>query len=167
MIESAGETTENVVDQWSNSVPSGTARASITERLGTEPVVWLSTIRPDGRPHIVPVWFSWDGESILFFSKPGAQKVRNLRANPEVMLAVGSPDETMDVELIEGQAEVLDVPAATLAPGRLDKYAALMAHVGLTLEQFVRTYSQAVRIRPTRFLGWGGPGWLEGSPIPA
>jgi PPOX class probable F420-dependent enzyme len=136
-------------------------RASIAERLDHEPVVWLSTIRPDGRSHIVPVWFMWDGESITFFSKPHAQKVRNLQANPNVMLAVGVPDEDMDVELIEGRAEVLTEAAADMAPGRLEKYAALMARVGLTVEQFVQTYSQVVRIRPTRFLGWGGPGWVS------
>lgn len=136
-------------------------RISFAERLEREPVVWLSTIRPDGRPHIVPVWFMWDGESITFFSKPHAQKVKNLQANPNVMLAVGVPDGDMDVELIEGRAEVMTEPAADMAPGRLDKYAGLMARVGLTVEQFVQTYSQVVRIRPTRFLGWGGPGWVS------
>jgi hypothetical protein len=76
------------------------------------------------------------------------------------MLAVGVPDEEMDVELIEGTAEVLPEPAASMAPGRLEKYATLMARVGLTVEQFVQTYSQVVRIHPTRFVGWGGRGWL-------
>jgi PPOX class probable F420-dependent enzyme len=138
-----------------------TQRTPVEDRLAHEPVVWLSTILPDGRPHIVPVWFMWDGEAITFFSKPHAQKVRNLEANPNVMLAVGTPDEDMDVELIEGRAEVLDEPAAEMAPGRLEKYAALMARVGLTVDQFVQTYSKVVRIRPTRVLGWGGPGWLS------
>jgi PPOX class probable F420-dependent enzyme len=134
--------------------------ADMLERLAAEDVVWLSTIRPDGRPHIVPVWFTWDGEAITFFSKPHAQKVRNLSTNPNVMLAVGVPDEDMDVELIEGCAEVVEQSAADVAKGRLDKYGELMARVGLSVEQFVETYSQVVRIRPTRFLGWGGPGWL-------
>jgi len=130
------------------------------DRLTSEPVVWLSTMRPDGRPHIVPVWFTWDGDAITFFSKPHAQKVRNLRANPNVTLGVGVPDEDMDIELIEGCAELIAEPAAIVAQGRLEKYGELMARVGLSFEQFVQTYSQVVRIRPTRLLGWGGPGWL-------
>src|SRR5262249_41633841 len=133
----------------------------LAERLARDEVVWVSTIRPDGRPHVVPVWFTWDGEVLTFFSKPDAQKIRNLEANPNVMLALGTPDETMDVELIEGRAEVLGTPAADADECRLDKYAGLMAHVGLTVEQFVQTYSQVVRVRPTRLLGWGGPGWLH------
>ena len=65
------------------------AAARILRFLEREPIVWLSTVRPDGSPHLVPIWFSWDGEALLIFSKPGAQKVRNLRARPSVMLALG------------------------------------------------------------------------------
>ena len=60
--------------------------------LTAEPVVWLSTVRPDGLPHLVPTWFWWDGEALLVFSKPNAVKVRNLRANPRLMVALGHPE---------------------------------------------------------------------------
>ena len=29
------------------------------ERLRTEANVWLATMRPDGRPHVSPIWFVW------------------------------------------------------------------------------------------------------------
>ena len=45
-------------------------------------------MRADGRPHLVPVWFLWDGETLLIFSEPEKQKVRNLRANGQVSLAL-------------------------------------------------------------------------------
>ena len=77
-------------------------RASILDALEHEQVVWLSTTRPDGGPHVVPLWFVWDGRSIVAFSKPHAQKVRNLRADPRVMVAVGRADATFDVELDRG-----------------------------------------------------------------
>lgn len=134
---------------------------SFEERLASEPVVWLSSMRPDGHPHVVPTWFTWDGEALTVYSKPQAQKVRNLRDNPQVMLALGTPDETMDVELVEGCAEVLDATPAPAAARVAEKYDALMARVGLTLDQFVDTYSQAIRIRPVRAIGWGGPGWTH------
>jgi nitroimidazol reductase NimA-like FMN-containing flavoprotein (pyridoxamine 5'-phosphate oxidase superfamily) len=47
----------------------------IDRLLRLEPVVWLSSVRPDRRPHIVPIWFSWDGREILIASKPDAQKI--------------------------------------------------------------------------------------------
>ncbi len=37
----------------------------IEERLRSNEMVWLTTVRPDGRPHSVPVWFLWDGATVL------------------------------------------------------------------------------------------------------
>jgi len=65
--------------------------ARLDRFLSEEPVVWLSTVRPDGAPHLVPIWFTWDGTSLLVFSKPGAQKVRNLSANPVAMSSTLTP----------------------------------------------------------------------------
>ncbi len=78
------------------------AATRIVRFLEHEPVVWVSTVRPDGTPHIVPIWFWWDGEALLVFSKPDAQKIRNLRVNPAVMLALGDAEEDFDVGLIRG-----------------------------------------------------------------
>ena len=131
--------------------------ARIDQLLRREPVVWLSTVRPDGGPHLVPIWFSWDGREILIASKPGAQKVRNLRANPTAMLALGEAEDDFDVGLLEGLAELADEPASVLLPAtHLEKYREQMARIGLDRDEFLSTYSQVIRIRPTRYLPWHG-----------
>ena len=128
--------------------------------LRTDPVVWLSTVRADGRPHLVPVWFHWDGERIVAFSKPRARKVENLRDRPSVMLAIGTPGPDFEVELIEAEAELPEAPSASLMPeGFAHKYRELLRRAGLTAQHFAEVYSQAIVLRPTRFLGYGGPGW--------
>lgn len=142
-------------------------RLAIETRLRREPTVWLSSMRPDGRPHVVPAWFSWDGSVFDLFSKPNAQKVRNVRQHPAVMLAVGQPGAEWDVELVEGTATVLDRPTAEVVqPQMFDKYADLMARARLDRLTFVDTYSQPVRVTPTRFLGYGGKGWTDPSATP-
>jgi PPOX class probable F420-dependent enzyme len=131
--------------------------ARVLPMLAEQRVVWLSTVRPDGTPHLVPTWFWWDGAALVVFSKPDAVKARNLRANPRLMVAVGDPEDDFSVGLIEAEATVVDgrasVPdaffakyAAELGPGRLDPAA------------FRALYSQAIRIVPTRFLAWHGRG---------
>jgi PPOX class probable F420-dependent enzyme len=133
------------------------AATRIVRFLEQEPVVWLSTVRPDGNPHLVPIWFWWDGEAILVFSKPDAQKVRNLRAYPSVMLALGDAEDDFDVGLLEGCAELLDQPTAEILPARhLAKYTTQLAAIGLTPEAYAATYSQAIRIVPSGFLRWHG-----------
>ena len=133
------------------------AAARVRRFLEKEPVVWLSTVRPDGAPHIVPIWFWWDGEAVLVFSKPEAQKVRNMRAHPAVMLGVGDPEDDFDIGLLEGRAELLDRPTAdVMPPTHLEKYAARMTEIGLSAEEYAETYSQVIRITPDHYLGWHG-----------
>jgi PPOX class probable F420-dependent enzyme len=135
-------------------------RPSVEAALREDPVAWLSSVQRDGRPHVVPVWFHWDGERILAFSKPNARKVENLRDQPSVMLAVGTPGPDFQVELIEATAEIPEADAADLMPeGFGAKYRELLRRANLSVQRFAEVYSQPIVIRPTRFLGYGGRGW--------
>jgi PPOX class probable F420-dependent enzyme len=138
-------------------VPALDPAARIDQLLHREPVVWLSTVRADGRPHLVPVWFSWDGTRLFVASKPGAVKVRNLRANPQVMLALGEAEDDFDVGLVEAVAELPAARTADLVPAaHFEKYADQLAALRVTRDEYVATYSQPIVIRPTRFLRWRG-----------
>jgi PPOX class probable F420-dependent enzyme len=127
--------------------------AHIERRLRSEPIIWLSSVRPDGRPHLVPVWFLWDGSSFLIFSQPKAQKVRNLRHNPQVLVALEAIDEGEDVAIFEGRATLLDDPAITpLLPAYVEKYAALLQRIKSDPATMAASYTQAIRVIPTRLL---------------
>jgi PPOX class probable F420-dependent enzyme len=127
--------------------------AQIDARLRAEPIIWLSSVRPDGLPHLVPVWFLWDGASVLLFGKPGSQKVRNLRHSPRVAFALDTADEGEDVALFEGLAELLPAGAidATL-PEYAAKYAGLFARIGSSPERMAAEYTQAIRVTPERLV---------------
>lgn len=145
---------------------SAECRPHADAALRRDSVVWLSSVQPDGRPHLVPVWFHWDGEQIVAFSKPHARKVGNLRDQPLVMLAVGTPGPDFDVELIEATAELPDTPATDVMPAGFGaKYRELLRRAGLTAQRFAEVYSQPIVLRPTRFLGYGGHGWESGAAL--
>jgi PPOX class probable F420-dependent enzyme len=123
------------------------------ERLRDDVMIWLSSVRPDGRPHIVPVWFLWDSGSVLIFSQPDNQKVRNLQQNPNVMLALDDTNTGEDVVMLEGRAELVSDASVTVAtPAYVAKYAKRIADLGTTPEGMAASYSQAIRITPTRVL---------------
>ena len=125
--------------------------------LNGEKIVWLGTSGAAGVPSLVPTWFLWDGSSFLLFSKPGARKVRNMRANPRVMLALGDAAADFDVQLVEGRAELLQpVTEETLPRELVAKYRHEMKSVGLSAAEYARTYSQPIRVTPSRFLEWHG-----------
>jgi PPOX class probable F420-dependent enzyme len=65
---------------------------------------WLSTTRPDGRPHAAPVWFVWDDGVVYFATGTGSQKGRNLAEQPFAVLQVGDGD---DVVIVEGTVRLV------------------------------------------------------------
>ena len=66
--------------------------------------IWLSTTRPDGRPHATPVWFTWDGSTLYFTTHRSSQKARNLAREPWVIVHAGDGD---DVIILEGNVEIV------------------------------------------------------------
>ncbi|GCF10634.1 TIGR03667 family PPOX class F420-dependent oxidoreductase [Dictyobacter arantiisoli] len=125
--------------------------AHIDQRLREDKIGWLNTVRPDGRPHAVAVWFLWDGETILIFSRPVNQKVRNIKQNPHVLLAIDNTHNGSDPITIEGTAELLapDTIQVTI-PLYLEKYAERIKAIGFTPEKMAAEYSQPIRITPVR-----------------
>ncbi len=128
--------------------------AHADERLRKEIIIWLSSVRPDGRPHLVPVWFLWDGSTVLIISQPNNQKIRNLRQNPNVVLALESNNDGSDVVTIEGKAELLTLDDVVSShPAYIAKYGEDIKGINMTPETMMQTYSQAIRITPTKFGG--------------
>jgi len=124
-------------------------------RLREEKIAWLTTVRSDGQPQSVPVWFLWDGETFLIYSQPGGQKLRNIGGNPKVGLHLNSNDRGGDVVRVEGAAQILeDFPPATEVGEYLEKYRESIARIGFDPDGLARTYSVALRVTPGRWQIW-------------
>ena len=66
--------------------------------------IWLSTTRPNGKPHAVPVWYVWDGRRIYFISDRRFQKSKNLKRQPWIVVHAGDGD---DVIILEGPVQIV------------------------------------------------------------
>jgi PPOX class probable F420-dependent enzyme len=123
----------------------------IQARLKKELIIWLATVGRDGHPHVVPVWFWWDGSSFLVYSIPG-QKVRDIEVNPNVALHLNTDAEAEDVVRVDCTAELPKRQApAYKVPEYISKYARLIKGYGWTPEGFSADYKVPLRILPTRF----------------
>lgn len=72
----------------------------------------LATADCEGRPHVVPVWYAWDGESIWISSYSSTRKIKNLEENRYVSIIIdvsGDEGETKAV-LFEGNAKLVKEP---------------------------------------------------------
>lgn len=75
------------------------------ERLQGRYIWWLSTTRPDGRPHLMPVWAVWLGDCVGFSTGAGTAKAKSIAANKYVSIV---PERGTQSVIIEG--EVAAVP---------------------------------------------------------
>jgi PPOX class probable F420-dependent enzyme len=126
-----------------------------SERLSAEPVIWLGTVRPDGRPHNVPVWFAWHDPAVLVFSMPRTAKVADLRRSPLVSLALDSADGGQDIVLAEGHAELAAGadPRLHLLAGKFQaKYAPSLG--SMSFQQWRSAFSQPLLIQVQRIIAW-------------
>jgi PPOX class probable F420-dependent enzyme len=127
-------------------------RERVEARLRQNLMAWLTTVRPDGQPVSVPVWFLMreDG-TILLYSTPGKQKLRNIADNPKVSLGLDVTDIGRSIVRMEGIARVAhDQPAANQHPAYLAKYTERIGAMFDTPERFAELFSTAVIITPTK-----------------
>lgn len=73
---------------------------------GIKGTYWLATARPDGRPHIMPLFGVWVDGAMYFTSGPAARKARNIANNPNCAITCGARD--FDIVIEGGAAKVTD-----------------------------------------------------------
>ncbi len=66
----------------------------------------LATVRPDGQPHVVPVWFVLDGDDIIFTTWHTTVKAANLRHDARIALCVEDDALPYAFVEIEGTAAI-------------------------------------------------------------
>lgn len=123
----------------------------VHRRLREEPVIWLSTVARDGTPEPNPVWFLWDGDTILVYNVAGAHRLRHVRSRPQVALHLDRTATEVGAIVVTGLAEVVeDHPPADQVPAWVAKYGDLMSS---SPRAWATRFPVALRVRPTKVRG--------------
>jgi PPOX class probable F420-dependent enzyme len=115
----------------------------------------IATLRADGSPHAVPVWYGWDGNSVSIWTGDDRAWVRNLRRDARVAFTAQQALPPYGAVIMHGQADISGpgadvdgdirrIAGRYLPEHECDPYIA--AWPGL------RTI---VRVRPSSVRGWG------------
>lgn len=115
---------------------------------------WLATTRPDGRPHVTPLWGVWVAGALYFDGHPRTRWARNIAANPAVCIHLESGD---DVVILDGLAEDITTDEP-LGQRILDAWA---AKYGRLLPDPVG--SGMFRMRPRVARGWSTASLKDGA----
>ena len=120
----------------------------------------LATASPDGQPHIVPVWFLWEDGAVWISSYRSTRKVIDIERNRKCALVVDieNAEDGLTAVVLEGQAELVSVPAETVKQ-RIERiYTKYLGPEGV-LEKDPQTWLNSpenvlIRFTPTRVKSW-------------
>ena len=134
-----------------------TISADIQAFLSQPHVAALATVRPDGRPHVTPVWFDFDGRDFTVATFRNAQKLQNLSRKGFAALTIFTPEPPYRNVIVEGTARV-GSPVDNVWRERVAiRY--LGEHAGRVYVQETADWDViAVHIRPTH---WTSTGFSE------
>lgn len=124
------------------------------ERLQNEEIIWLTTVTASGKPQPRPVWFIWDGTSIVIYSEHRSWKVTHIKANSQVSLNFNSDEYGGDIHVLLGEAHIdsSTPPAKDNAP-YIAKYRRGIAAINMDVASFSERFDTAVRVRVNRIRG--------------
>ncbi|MFG1811543.1 PPOX class F420-dependent oxidoreductase [Streptomyces sp. NPDC049040] len=94
--------TEMTEDEWRAFISEGT-------RTGK-----LATVRADGSPHVVPMWFLLDGGDLVFTTEDTTVKSRNLLRDDRVAMCVDDERPPYSFVVLRGRVEISEDPGALL-----------------------------------------------------
>ncbi len=116
----------------------------IVEQIGLSHHYWLSSTRPNGHPHVVPIAAIWHDEALYFSLSLTSVKGRNISQQPRVAIHLES---SRNVVILEGVAQPADnAPIRdTVLPRYIERY---------NFTPPATENNQWLNVHPDRVLAW-------------
>lgn len=115
--------------------------------------IWYASVRPDGRPHLAPIWHVWHADAAWVVTQRSTVRAVNLfgtagkPGNPYVSLSLADP---MNALILEGVAAEAPGAVELIRPAFQSKYDWNIATDA--------DYQCIIRVAPTKLLAWGNHG---------
>ncbi|HEX7102102.1 MAG TPA: pyridoxamine 5'-phosphate oxidase family protein [Nitrolancea sp.] len=132
--------TTTLQPRFSSEGATSTAWIDAREFLDSARIYWLATVRPDGRPHVTPLFSVLVDGALYFSTGPGERKAKNLAANSHCVILTGC-----------NQVDGLDVVVEGEAVRVIDEHR--LQHIAA---HYASKYNWHYRVRDGAFSGPGG-----------
>lgn len=122
----------------------------------------MATIQ-NGKPHLVPVWYFYDGRNITVSTPKGTKKTKNLQSNPNVSIIIDIVDGRAEdlsyatkvkAVIIEGTAELQDDIDSSFARKTYERYVGKNSLNNPQVQFSVSLPRYIVVIKPAKIMSW-------------
>jgi len=133
----------------------------VKEYLSRPLLARLGTTNPrTNQPHVTPVWYEWDGESLWISAFSSTRKVKEVRRNPKIAVLIDSVEDNGPTRgvLMEGTAELITDPAvvSTRATSIYTRYLGPQGVLDKDPQSWIYDPENTIiRLMPERIFVWG------------
>ena len=124
--------------------------SDVSKELEDAPVYWVASVRPDGRPHVIPRDGVWVDDAWYYGGSDESVHNRNIQSNPELSMHIG---DGMKAIIVEGNAEK-STPEREVAERMAEQHNRKYSHYGeiATPEGYMKEPTLCLKAR--RILAW-------------
>lgn len=130
-----------------HTLPADPQFQALVDQIAAAETCWFSSVRPDGRTHLAPIWHVWHDGQIFVVSQAKSVRVRNIMHNPSVSVALPDPVNPI---IVEGVAYLVPAAEAVLRPLFVAKY-----DWDITTDA---EYGAIIAVTPHKLMAWGTHG---------
>jgi len=114
----------------------------------------LATVRPDGSPHLAPVWYHFEDDRVMVLAEPSAVKIRNIRHDARVSLCMATHSEPYKYVVVQGTAEVSYDRVPELLLTMAIHYKGRDEGERYAERTLKETSFCTITVRPSKIIGW-------------
>ena len=132
----------------------------INDFLQAPLIARMATADSSGQPHVVPVWYGWDGTTIWISSFSSTRKVSELELNPKISISIDTSeiDGKAKAVIFEGKAELIKEPCELVEAKSLWIYTRYLDEKGLLKEEpqswIKDPLNLLIKLTPDTILTW-------------
>ncbi len=131
------------------------SEAEVIAFLAEHKVVTVATTGPNGRPHLMPLWYVPDGTTLTGWTYAKSQKTKNLERDPRATLQVEDGVEYAELRGVMMECDVeLDPDAKPYGLELFRRYTGALEHDVEALVEEQAAKRVGLRFTPTRIVSW-------------
>ena len=130
------------------------SEAEIDSQLVKPHIAHLVSVRPDGRPHVAPVWYERDGSRVWVMTGSGTAKARNIANNPAISLSIAAAGRPYWYIVLEGKASLITQNLKSIVQNICTRYDGPVRGAEFARELLTDEDMVLIDIRIDRVVSW-------------
>lgn len=121
-------------------------------------IAHLVTMRPDGSPHVAPVWYEYVDGIFLVWTSRQFRKFKNIEGDPRAVVSIASEDQPYRYVVAECDVEVSGEDIWDIGMSIATRYEGPEGAVAFLNEYYEEANSVVLRLTPRRTMTWSDAG---------